>query len=356
MPITQAHPSDIRLIQQLITRSRYTYTNFGMEDLSTILTDGIVVMSTENGRPNAYLSIKEDDQTQTRSTRSTANVDRAFRSETAVQNVPLYSDPPHREYVRGVAIERGISPTAKLAQLFDAYSAIVRGSTGAVEVICYSNDGWLVRALTSNGFEIRDRIKFFYLNRLERFAEDLQADLKQKSDLESFQIRALHSNELESLVALDAAAFEPFWHLNKAQLLEVLFRARVRVAIKERKIIGYSALILGNDRAAISAGGTGDYEATASVNAPTNTTAQLARLAVHPQYHGHGFGGKLLAEVIGYVYKLGIQEITLNTQSSNRPSNRLYRSFGFRTTGEILSVLYKRISFSAPNRLDCPHP
>ena len=350
MPITRAGPSDARRIQQLIARSRYAYTNFGAEDLSTLLADGVIVMATENDHPNAYLCLKRDGVSRTQPpTMAAAFDDASLDAQEMVR----------REYLRGVAIERDYSPTIQLAELLDAAIAeIERESTDPLELICYSNDKWLIRALISAGFEIQERIEFFRLNRLKPFARGQRVEAEIESP--PLQMRALQSNELKDLVALDAVAFNSFWHLKEPQMLEMLFRARVRVAEKDGEIVGYSALILSGEEASAQDKPADDIGADmvdGRMDKPQSyIEAQLARLAIHPRYHGRGFGRMLLAEVLDYANEQRVNSISLNTQTSNNQSRRLYKSFGFQTTGQILPVLRKRVCIQAKNRPNCPHP
>jgi ribosomal protein S18 acetylase RimI-like enzyme len=67
--------------------------------------------------------------------------------------------------------------------------------------------------------------------------------------------------------------------------------------------------------------------------------AHLARLAVHPEFHGRGVGRFLLADAIEYARSEKLRSILLNTQTDNQRALKLYRSFGFRPTGRIVPIL-----------------
>jgi ribosomal-protein-alanine N-acetyltransferase len=66
--------------------------------------------------------------------------------------------------------------------------------------------------------------------------------------------------------------------------------------------------------------------------------AHLTRIAVHPDWQGQGVGKRLLAAAVQTAQSHSARSLTLNTQVSNRRSQRLYRAFGFAPTGQITSV------------------
>jgi ribosomal protein S18 acetylase RimI-like enzyme len=66
--------------------------------------------------------------------------------------------------------------------------------------------------------------------------------------------------------------------------------------------------------------------------------AHLARLAVHPSLQGHGVGRALLSDLFAYLTQMGTIRLSVNTQSNNKASLRLYKSMGFTRTGEEYPV------------------
>ena len=68
------------------------------------------------------------------------------------------------------------------------------------------------------------------------------------------------------------------------------------------------------------------------------TTCTIARLGVHPDWQGQGIGRALLLAGLRHAQAWGCSRALLNTQSTNYRSQHLYRSFGFRPTGESFSV------------------
>jgi ribosomal-protein-alanine N-acetyltransferase len=66
--------------------------------------------------------------------------------------------------------------------------------------------------------------------------------------------------------------------------------------------------------------------------------AHINRIGVHPRYQGRGVGALLLHDALDVFWRLGAGRVTLNTQSDNDSSQRLYRRFGFKPTGDVVKA------------------
>jgi [ribosomal protein S18]-alanine N-acetyltransferase len=66
--------------------------------------------------------------------------------------------------------------------------------------------------------------------------------------------------------------------------------------------------------------------------------AQVARLAVHPDWNSHGIGRQLLIDGLLAAVELGCHSAVLNTQAANQRAQILYRSLGFHPTGDHFEV------------------
>ncbi len=71
--------------------------------------------------------------------------------------------------------------------------------------------------------------------------------------------------------------------------------------------------------------------------------AHINRIAVHPDQQGHGIGTLLLRNALPTLWQYGAERVTLNTQTDNRYSQRLYRRFGFEPTGDLVSAWDLRV-------------
>ena len=103
----------------------------------------------------------------------------------------------------------------------------------------------------------------------------------------------------------DNAAFEPLWH-NSLDTLQRAFSQSLIATVAESKegIVGYQ-LTTGHGQ-----------------------RAHLARLAVHPSLQGRGVGRALLSDLFAYLTHTGTIRLSVNTQSDNKASLRLYQEHG----------------------------
>ncbi|MGQ9888231.1 MAG: GNAT family N-acetyltransferase [Aggregatilineales bacterium] len=121
--------------------------------------------------------------------------------------------------------------------------------------------------------------------------------------------------DLAHMVAVDHAAFSPPWQLSLADLCQAQrVASSSTVAVLDAAVVGYQISTLYRDG------------------------AHLARLAVTPAAQGQGIGAALVTDVIGRFARRGVALMTVNTQASNRRSQRLYQRLGFRHNGYDLPV------------------
>ena len=175
---------------------------------------------------------------------------------------------------------------------------------------------WLQASLNETGFDISDAVRFY-----ECKVRDVQP-APQPANL-----RPAQKTDFASLAAVDAAAFEPLWHMGESDLLALHRDCRFEVAETEGTPIGYAALRLHQD---------GSARGSAS--------AQVVRLAVHPNAQNQGVGRQLLVACLGYARSLDVGRVYLNTQESNARSRRLYESLQFRIRGRPVPVFVKKVS------------
>jgi ribosomal protein S18 acetylase RimI-like enzyme len=128
------------------------------------------------------------------------------------------------------------------------------------------------------------------------------------------------------LLKVDAAAFAPFWRLDRAGLRDAMGATQqrhLRVVLGVRhKVVGYA--VCG------ASGGRGFVQ----------------RLAVLPEAQGHGIGKRLLLDGLHWLRGLHAYHIVVNTQFGNEPALALYRQVGFRDDPAGLSVLSAGLSRS----------
>ena len=136
----------------------------------------------------------------------------------------------------------------------------------------------------------------------------------------SVAIRKARRRDHSSVLAVDHAAFELFWHLDQAGLHDALqatpFR-RFRVAHHEAEtgLVGYA--ISGR-------GGPAGY---------------LQRLAISPRQQGQGVGAALVVDGLRWMARWGATQAWVNTPQHNTGALRLYERLGFEQVSPGLQVL-----------------
>jgi ribosomal-protein-alanine N-acetyltransferase len=129
------------------------------------------------------------------------------------------------------------------------------------------------------------------------------------------RLRPASDADIPAIAAVDRAAFTPHWWQSEDTLRQrAAAAAHFAVAELAGEVIGY---------------------AQSDLRLPM---AHLNRIAVHPAHQGQGIGAALLNDTLRALWRLGAEHVTLNTQSDNRYSQRLYRRFGFETTGDYATV------------------
>ncbi|MGD1996665.1 MAG: GNAT family N-acetyltransferase [Anaerolineae bacterium] len=164
---------------------------------------------------------------------------------------------------------------------------------------------WAGPALQTRGFRQTGRI----VNLLK---EDRDLPVISVPDV---YLREVRTEDIESVARVDRGAFTPPWWLSKLTL-DRARRMSTSFLVAERagRCVGYVT-----GRAA-------------------EGHAHIDRLAVGPSFQGEGIGALLLVGVLNQLWEQGVEEVTLNTQESNRSSQRLYRRFGFRPLKEKIII------------------
>ncbi len=124
-----------------------------------------------------------------------------------------------------------------------------------------------------------------------------------------------HEADLDVAAAIDAQAFEPLWQYNRATLRIAMSQAATFSLLeRDGEALGYQLSTVHGD------------------------AGHLARLAVLPTEQGKGLGKLLVGSMLRFMLRRGINTVTVNTQSDNARSQRLYRRLGFEHIGEGVPV------------------
>jgi len=141
-------------------------------------------------------------------------------------------------------------------------------------------------------------------------------------------LRRGRTSDWPSVLSVDAAAFEPFWRLDRGGLREAIdatSSTRFRVSAPSRRH-----------------GQIGGVLAYAITGCSENQ-GYLQRLAVHPDHRRRGLGRALGLDGLRWLRRRGVAGAVVNTQLGNDAALALYLSLGFRREPTQLSVLHRRL-------------
>jgi ribosomal-protein-alanine N-acetyltransferase len=176
---------------------------------------------------------------------------------------------------------------------------------GASTLAWMDYGGWAGAHLEERGFRPLTDVVM-----LSKFDHNLPAPSSSSADL-----RPASDADIPAVVAVDRAAFTAhWWHGEGTMHRRAAAAAHFAVAVLDDQVVGY---------------------AEGELRLPM---AHLNRIAVHPAHQGHGVGAALLRDALRVFWQQGAGHVTLNTQSDNRYSQRLYRRFGFEATGDFTTV------------------
>ena len=132
---------------------------------------------------------------------------------------------------------------------------------------------------------------------------------------EGARLRRVGRRDRDRVLAVDHAAFPPFWRLDARSLDDAVRAtpsARFRMA---RDGVAYALTGRAGDR------------------------GYLQRLAVAPDAQGQGLGRALVLDGLWWLRRWRVREALVNTQVGNERAIGLYRSLGFRSRTDGLAVL-----------------
>lgn len=124
-------------------------------------------------------------------------------------------------------------------------------------------------------------------------------------------IRMMRPEDLPIVVIIDQCAFPSLWQNSLAGLKRAFEMQGIStVAVHNGDIVGYQ------------------------ISTTMTIYGHLARLAVLPEYQRQGVAFALVYDLLEKFEERGLWRVTVNTQSDNIPSLKLYKKFGFKRTGE----------------------
>jgi ribosomal-protein-alanine N-acetyltransferase len=233
----------------------------------------------------------------------------ASRNEVPAACLGCAPDLPSVAWVRAFAVGSAHSPAVAWTKLWEEASRVLI-ALGVREVAGMALDAWF-------GDLLRDS-EFSQLNAVVFFEHELGAT--QPRGASNLGQRSVTTEDLELILSLDTAAFDPFWRLSEES---------AQAAIEQAA----SASLVERNGSAVG------YQIT--TGSPFG--AHLARLAVHPRAQRQGVGSALVSESIRAAERLGVGRLSVNTQADNLASQALYQKLGFKETGQRFPVYFLRL-------------
>ncbi len=211
---------------------------------------------------------------------------------------------------------RGDTSTAHVVPLPDSRRVTVAGVRRCVDQL--QADGYR-RALTAAlgreeqqpfldaGFTVHERLRL------------LGHDLNDLPSGPPATLRRARSPDRPVVLAVDEAAFPPFWRLDGVAVDDAVAatpQSRFRVSLgASREVVGYA------------------------ITGRAGVRGYLQRLAVNPAEQGNGIGTALVLDGLRWLRRRGAREALVNTQSDNDRAVTLYEHLGFRHRPHGLAVL-----------------
>jgi GNAT superfamily N-acetyltransferase len=119
--------------------------------------------------------------------------------------------------------------------------------------------------------------------------------------------RRAHRHDRPAVLALDALAFDAFWHLDDVGLDDALHATPV------------SRFRVGGDHPVLA------Y----AISGRAGSLGYLQRVAVHPEARGEGWGRTIVADALHWLHRQRVHRTLVNTQIGNAVALHLYESCGF---------------------------
>jgi ribosomal-protein-alanine N-acetyltransferase len=268
LTVRELSPADLPAVQRLVTASEYVYHRFGSEELPRLLARAPGVAAFSGEAMQAFL----------------------------LANLLA----PPVAWIGGFGLNWSEGPRFEryLDLLLPAFCTTARRF--GVESLYYTggnlDSDWLKDALLARGFHLLTTLRSYDK---EDFSVPSEGD-------QTVEVRPFEPEDLDELLAVEAACFAQHWRYDAAGFLEVADTCPYFVvAVLEGRIVGYQ------------------------FNIVEAATGFLVRIAVHPSVNGRGIGARLMAEAVHFFAEQRVWKIALNTEEANHHAHRLYEWFGF---------------------------
>jgi len=233
----------------------------------------------------------------------------AWEGEALVGYIGLSPENDGASWIRLLGLRDGFMPETIVRELWRCAEAkCLELGISNIMVLMVSN--WLPAYLRDFGFIYWDDIiTFNYLGKHEA-----------RPPKPALKVRPAEMGHLPAIARVDRMAFRRNFRLSQVDLRQALrIAAAATIAEYEGEIVGYQ------------------------VSTRHCEVGHLARLAVIPGMQKRQIGSALLQRQLRDFAGRGISTISVNTQLSNLPSQRLYQRYGFFRTGFDLEIWTKAL-------------
>ena len=162
-------------------------------------------------------------------------------------------------------------------------------------------------------------LDFTEINRVQTYIKRTMS-LPEVKSVPGLHIRPVTLEDIPYLAQIEVDAFTPLWRNSAAGLTAAMHQAfSFDVALLHEELVGFQ------------------------LSTSSQDIAHLARLTIAPHVQQQGIGGALLTHAIQGYARQQIRSISLNTQTDNIVSQRLYDKFGFVPRNQWLSIWAKEL-------------
>ena len=216
------------------------------------------------------------------------------------------ADPPPSAWVRLAAARKGFNSESIFEEMVIRIRNYLEGE-GILELGWLQANPWPEDLISNLGFEIRNWIITYVKFGIPAL----------ESHLAELVIRKASLDDIERLAAIEAAAFDPLWR-HSADSLRAAYHQSIcfDVVYLKENLVGFHYSVSGID----------------------DDTVHLVRITVHPDAQRCGVGSALMEHALETYRKMGLRNVTLNTQLDNVASHHLYEKYGFRRLGERIPL------------------
>lgn len=212
-------------------------------------------------------------------------------------------------WIRLLGIRDGRMPGLVLRELCQAAEARCP-ALGISNIAILMITNWLPTYLLERGFSIADDIITMSQIGIHPPA----------APTVSARIRLADYRDVEGIMKIDRLAFDAPWQLAEHDIWQAIrSSASATVAALEDELIAYQ------------------------LSTRQEGVGHLARLAVRPAHQRKGIASALMRKLLLDFRNWNVTELSVNTQLSNLPSQRLYERYGFFRNGNDMELWRKRV-------------